>query len=162
MSRPQTFEICSWRFGHSGNRLCIERLKGSTMEKWREEERSKIPTAEERKGILNRRSFLEKSSAALALTASLGLAQQTRNGNGDSHTGNNETQPGPVNKTIDALEPDSAFPPTTDAAGHPPFNYPFNYAHKRIEAGAWTRQMTVPNLPISRKRARVGMRLISE
>src|SRR6266850_916446 len=135
MSRPKTFEICSWRFGHSGNRLCIERLKGSTMEKWKEEERPKITTAEERKGILNRRSFLEKSSAALALTASLGLAQQTRNGNGDSHTGNNETQPGPVNKTIDALEPDSAFPPTTDAGGQPPFKYPFSYAHKRIEAG---------------------------
>src|SRR5258708_34424407 len=130
------------------------------MERWKEEERPRITTAEERRGILNRRSFLEKGSVALALTAGLGLAQQT--GNGDSHTGNNETQPGPVNKTIDALEPDSAFPPTTDAAGHPPFNYPFNYAHKRIEAGAWTRQMTVPNLPISRKRARVGMRLISE
>src|SRR6266478_6299420 len=141
MSRVKTFEICSWRFGHSGNRLCIERLKGSTMEKWKEEERPKITTAEERRGILNRRSFLEKGSVALALTASLGLAQQTRNGNGDSHTGNNETQPGPVNKNIDALEPDSAFPPTTDAGG-------------------WTRQVTVRELPISKKVAGVEMRLI--
>src|SRR5260370_19327799 len=105
------------------------------MEKWREEERSKITTAEERKGILNRRSFLEKSSAALALTASLGLAQQTRNGNGDSHTGNNETQPGPVNKTIDALEPNSAFPPTTHAGLQTPFNDPFGYTQNRIETG---------------------------
>ena len=130
------------------------------MEKWKEEERPKITTAEERRGILNRRSFLEKGSVALALTASLGLAQQTRNGNGDSHTGNNETQPGPVNKTIDALEPDSAFPPTTDAGGQPPFKYPFSYAHKRIEAGGWTRQVTVRELPISKKVAGVEMRLI--
>src|SRR5258705_4525300 len=130
------------------------------MEKWREEERSKIPTAEERKGILNRRSFLEKSSAALALTASLGLAQQTRNGNGDSHTGNNETQPGPVNKTIDPLEPDSAFPPTTDAGGQPPFKYPFSYAHKRIEAGGWAHHATDRERPISKQLPRLRIRLL--
>src|SRR6267154_6012793 len=146
------------RFACSGNRLCIGGLKGSTMERWKEEERPRITTAEERRGILNRRSFLEKGSVALALTAGLGLAQQT--GNGNSHTGNNETQPGPVNKTIDALEPDSAFPPTTDAGGQPPFKYPFSYAHKRIEAGGWTRQVTVRELPISKKVAGVEMRLI--
>src|SRR6266853_1929521 len=71
------------RFACSGKRLCIERLKGSTMERWKEEERPRITTAEERRGILNRRSFLEKGSVALALTAGLGLAQQT--GNVNSH-----------------------------------------------------------------------------
>src|SRR5258707_12465277 len=130
------------------------------MERWKEEKRPRITTAEERRAIRNRRSFLEKGSVALALTAGIGLAQQTGNGNGDSHTGNNETQPGPVNKTIDALEPDSAFPPTTDAGGQPPFKYPFSYAHKRIEAGGWTRQGTVRELPISKKVAGGEMRLI--
>src|SRR5712671_7346143 len=158
--RTKMFGSSLLRFACSGNRLCIERLKGSTMERWKEEERPRITTAEERRGILNRRSFLEKGSVALALTAGIGLAQQTGNGNGDSHTGNNETQPGPVNKTIDALEPDSAFPPTTDAGGQPPFKYPFSYAHKRIEAGGWTRQVTVRELPISKKVAGVEMRLI--
>jgi oxalate decarboxylase len=130
------------------------------VEKWEEEERPNVSTAEERRGIVNRRSFLEKGSVALALTAGLAWAQQTGNGNGDSHTEDNETQPGPVNKTIDALEPDSTFPPTTDAGGQPPFKYPFSHAHKRIEAGGWTRQVTVRELPISKKVAGVEMRLI--
>jgi len=34
------------------------------MERWKEEERPRITTAEERRGILNRRSFLEKGSVA--------------------------------------------------------------------------------------------------
>ena len=87
---------------------------------------------------LSRRSFLGKGSAALALTATLPMlvaAQQTRDMSGDNHTGINERQPGPINKTLDASEPDSVFPPETDAGGQPPFKYPFSYAHKRIEAG---------------------------
>ncbi|HKT90323.1 MAG TPA: cupin domain-containing protein [Candidatus Sulfotelmatobacter sp.] len=113
---------------------------------------------------LSRRNFLERASTALALTASapiLASAQQTRDQSGDNHKGQNETQPGPVNRTLDQSEPDSAFPPTTDAGGQPPFKYPFSYAHKRIEAGGWTRQVTVRELPISKKVAGVEMRLIS-
>ena len=112
---------------------------------------------------LSRRSFLEKGSAVLAAGASLPMlaaAQQTRDMSGDTHTGVNETQPGPINKTLDSSEPDSVYPPGTDAGGQPPFKYPFSYAHKRIEAGGWTRQVTVRDLPISKKMAGVEMRLI--
>jgi len=104
----------------------------------------------------SRRRFLERGSAALAVTASLPLiaaAQQTRDMSGDAHTGVNETQPGPINKTLDSSEPDSVFPPETDSGGQPPFKY-------RIEAGGWTRQVTVRDLPISKKMAGVEMRLI--
>jgi oxalate decarboxylase len=112
---------------------------------------------------LSRRSFLERGSVALALTAGLPViaaAQQTRDMSRDTHAGVNETQPGPINKTLDSSEPDSVFPPETDSGGQPPFKYPFSYAHKRVEAGGWTRQVTVRDLPISKKMAGVEMRLI--
>jgi oxalate decarboxylase len=111
----------------------------------------------------SRRNFLERSSAALAVAASLPIlasAQQARDMSGDTHQGVNETQPGTANKGLDASEPDSGFPPTTDAGGQPPFKYPFSYAHKRIEEGGWTRQVTARDLAISKKVAGVEMRLI--
>ncbi|MGB6686761.1 MAG: cupin domain-containing protein [Terracidiphilus sp.] len=113
--------------------------------------------------ILSRRRFLGASSAAVALAAGLplaGAAQQTPDKSGDSHTGQNETQPGPKNPVLDQAEPDSVYPPETDAGGQPPFKYPFSFAHKRIEAGGWTRQVTVRDFPISKKMAGVEMRLI--
>ncbi|RRA49163.1 cupin domain-containing protein [Acidipila sp. EB88] len=113
---------------------------------------------------LSRRRFLERSSALLAAAASLPLvaaAQQSADKNGDTHTGVNERQPGPDTKALDAMEMDSAYPPMTDSGGQPPFKYPFSFAHKRIEEGGWTRQVTVRDLPISKKMAGVEMRLVS-
>ena len=113
---------------------------------------------------LSRRKFLEKTSAVLAATAALPIAaaaQQTLDQSKDNHTGANEQQIGPQNKVLDQSEPDEVFPPESDAGGQPPFKYPFSYAHKRIEAGGWTRQVTVRDLPVSKKMAGVEMRLIS-
>jgi oxalate decarboxylase len=114
---------------------------------------------------LSRRSFLGKGSTALAVAATLPIVasaqQQVKDMSGDNHQGKNETQPGPINKTNDAMNPDSVWPPETDAGGQPPFKYSFSLAHKRVEAGGWTRQVTVRDLPISKKVAGVEMRLIS-
>lgn len=112
---------------------------------------------------LTRRRFLGASSAAVAIAAGLPMAaaaQQTPEKNGDKHPGANETQPGPKNAALDQSEPDSVFPPETDAGGQPPFKYPFSFSHKRIEAGGWTRQVTVRDFPLSRKMAGVEMRLV--
>jgi oxalate decarboxylase len=112
---------------------------------------------------ISRRSFLEKGSAALAAIASLPVfaaGQQTGDVGGDKHTAVNETQPGPKNKALDAMDPDSVFPPGTDEGGQPPFKYPFSFSRKRIEEGGWTRQVTVRDLAISKKVAGVEMRLI--
>ena len=128
------------------------------------ERRSGEAISESTNDALSRRSFLGRGSAALAFTAGLpiiGAAQQVKDMSGDTHTGHNESQPGPINKALDAMNPDSAFPPETDSGGQPPFKYPFSYAHKRIEAGGWTRQVTVRDLPISKKVAGVEMRLTS-
>jgi oxalate decarboxylase len=113
---------------------------------------------------VSRRSFLGKSSAALVAAASLPIvaaAQQTKDLSGDSHTGVNEQELGPKNPGLEAQEPDSMYPPTTDAGGQPPFKYPMGFARKRIEAGGWTRQVTIRDFPLSKKMAGVEMRLIS-
>jgi len=111
-----------------------------------------------------RRSFLGKTSAALAAAVSLPIlsaAQQTKDLSGDTHTGINEQELGPQNPGLEAQEPDSVFPPTSDAGGQPPFKYPFGLSHRRIESGGWTRQVTVRDFPLSKKMAGVEMRLIS-
>jgi oxalate decarboxylase len=112
---------------------------------------------------VSRRSFLGKTSAALVAAASLPImaaAQQTPDKSGDTHTGINEQYLGPRNKPLDDAEPDSVYPPTTDAGGQPPFKYPFSFGHKRIEDAGWTRQVTVRDFPLSKKMAGVEMRLI--
>ncbi|HWZ51226.1 MAG TPA: cupin domain-containing protein [Granulicella sp.] len=112
---------------------------------------------------VSRRAFLGKTSAALVAAASLPIvaaAQQTKDLSGDSHTGINERELGPKNPTAEAMEPDSMYPPVTDAGGQPPFKYPFAMAHKRIEDGGWTRQVTVRDFPLSKKMAGVEMRLV--
>jgi len=113
---------------------------------------------------VSRRSFLGKTSAALVAAAGLPIlaaAQQTRDLSGDKHTGVNEQELGPRNPGLEAQEPDSGYPPVSDAGGQPPFKYPFAMAHKRIESGGWTRQVTVRDFPLSKKMAGVEMRLIS-
>ena len=113
---------------------------------------------------LSRRSFLGKTSAALAAAAALpraAAAQQADDSGAGAHTAENETQPGPKNPALDASQPDSVWPPETDAGGQPPFKYPFSFSHKRIESGGWTRQVTVRDLPVSKGMAGVEMRLIA-
>ena len=87
---------------------------------------------------ISRRSFLGKTSAALAAAASLPIlaaAQQTKDMSKDTHTGVNEQELGPKNPGLEAQEPDSVFPPVSDAGGQPPFKYPFALSHRRIESG---------------------------
>ena len=116
------------------------------------------------KESLSRRNFIGKGSVALAAVASLPMiaaAQKTTDLSHDPHTGINEQELGPKNPGLEEMEPDSMYPPTTDAGGQPPFKYPFALAHKRIEQGGWTRQVTVRDFPLSKKMAGVEMRLIS-
>ena len=116
---------------------------------------------------LSRRKFIETGSAVFVAAAGLQAAQGQQAAAGkttstDNHTGKNETQPGPPGNVPIAQEnPDSEWPPEADSGGQPPFKYPFSMAHKRVEAGGWTRQVTVRDLPISKTMAGVEMRLIS-
>jgi len=116
------------------------------------------------KSLTRRRSFRGKSSAAPEPPASLpnlAMARQTGDLSRETQAGANEKELGPQNAGLEAQEPDSIYPPETDAGGQPPFKYPFAMSHRRIESGGWTRQVTVRDFPLSKKMAGVEMRLIS-
>jgi oxalate decarboxylase len=108
----------------------------------------------------SRRDVFGISSAALvtatALTSGEALtgAQQSA-----KHDKPNESDPGPQNMPLAAENPDSEWSPSTDHGTIKPFKYSFALAHKRIESGGWTRQVTARELPISKTMAGVEMRL---
>jgi oxalate decarboxylase len=109
----------------------------------------------------SRRAFIGTGSAAIAAAAGIesAAAQEAKPIRSQSHTLPNETQPGPNNSPLDDENPNSVWAPATDAGGQPPFKYSFSLSHKRLEEGGWTRQVTVRDLPISKKMAGVQMRL---
>src|SRR5580692_7702338 len=118
--------------------------------------------SDEQQKPLSRRKFIGGSSAALIAVAGLKVAsaQETKPRSADHHLPN-ESDPGVKNDPLDAENPDSVWSPATDAGGQPPFKYSFSLSHKRQEEGGWTRQVTVRDLPISKKMAGVQMRLIT-
>ena len=113
----------------------------------------------------SRRSFLQKTATALAATAAMtpgkAAAQQPQKGvpRSADHQLSNEQQVGPNNTVNDGLNPDSVWAPETDNGTMLPFKYSFDLSHKEIDSGGWTRQVTVRDLPISKKMAGVEMRL---
>src|SRR5580658_599336 len=112
---------------------------------------SRVPT---------RRRFLGVSGAALAAAAMVPLAQAQQVRSKD-HNQPNEEQPGENNSPLDAENPSSVWPPETDNGTVEPFKYSFALAHKRVESGGWTRQVTSRELSVSKQLAGVEMRLIA-
>jgi oxalate decarboxylase len=112
---------------------------------------------------VSRRKFLEAGSAVLVAAAGMQVAQgqeKTPIRSADHHLPD-ESQPVRPNEALDKENPSSVWSPATDAGGQPPFKYSFSLSHKRQEGGGWTRQVTVRDLPISKKMAGVQMRLIT-
>ena len=119
------------------------------------------------KHLTTRRRFLSGAGAALAAagvipvldTAAADAQAQQPPLRSPAHTLPNEQQPGPNNLANDQLNPDSVWSPPTDNGTVPPFKYSFDLAHKEIDSGGWTRQVTVRELPVSKTMAGVEMRL---
>src|ERR1700722_12501338 len=110
---------------------------------------------------LSRRRFLEAGSAMLVAATGMQVAQgQEKQIRSADHHLPNESQPVQNNDPLDKENPSSVWAPPTDSGGQPPFKYSFSLSHKRQEEGGWTRQVTVRDLPISKKMAGVQMRLI--
>jgi oxalate decarboxylase len=109
----------------------------------------------------SRRGFLGMGSAALAaagLLSSVDAAGQQQ----QSYPAKNDrsySSPVTTNPSLDAQNPDSNLPPATDAGGVQTFKYPFAIAHKRLQEGGWSREVTVRELAISKTIAGVDMRL---
>src|SRR5271155_5048962 len=113
------------------------------------------------KDALTRRGFLGVGSAALAAAGMLAgekLAAQEQ-APYQQKSNRSTSDPGPTNPSIDAANPDSNNPPPTDAGGVQTFKYPFSFAHKRLQEGGWSREVTQRELAISKTLAGVDMRL---
>src|SRR3984885_8424388 len=111
---------------------------------------------------LSRRSFLGAAASAISAGAVLAAPfafAQSRSNIATGEQNNSASNPGPVNPTIAAQQPDSETPPPTDHGDVNPFWYSFDLAHRRIQDGGWTRQVTEKDLPSSRDLAGVNMRL---
>jgi oxalate decarboxylase len=108
---------------------------------------------------VTRREFVGLSTTALAAAGMLSKAkgQDAESSQANDHNAPNETAPGAKNEPLDKENPSSVWPPDTDSGTVPPFKYSFSLAHKRIERGGWTRQVTARELPISKTIAGVEM-----
>jgi oxalate decarboxylase len=124
-----------------------------------------------RSSATTRRRFLSATGAAIAAVTAAPMLQAQQGGqqpmtqgaqpaphSADHHLPN-EQQPGPNDTVLDGQNPDSVWPPTTDNGNVMPFKYSFGLAHKEIDSGGWTRQVTVRDLPVSKTMAGVEMRL---
>jgi oxalate decarboxylase len=117
---------------------------------------------EVQKDALSRRGFLGVSSAALAAASVLsadGVLAQQQKAAPNSVSEKSRSDPGPANSVLDAANPDSFNPVSTDAGGVQTFKYPFAFAHKRLQEGGWSREVTVRELAVSKSLAGVDMRL---
>src|ERR1700691_3799951 len=116
---------------------------------------------ETEKDALTRRGFLGMGSAALAAAGMLAGEKLTAQEQAPYQQKSNRSSsdPGPTNPALDAANPDSNSPPITDAGGVQTFKYPFSLAHKRMQEGGWSREVTQRELSISKTMAGVDMRL---
>ncbi len=95
----------------------------------------------------NRRNFL--AAAPATLTAVAIASAQDRSA----------SDIGPENKLMKDASPNVFQPPPTDHGEAPGFWNSFSVAHRRIQDGGWSRQVTVEEFPISKDIAGVNMRL---
>src|SRR6204780_2590197 len=111
----------------------------------------------------SRRSFLGMSSVALATAALAGLTAhaQDKASTQKAEHDHSSSDPGPENKPLLDLNPNSNTPPPTDHGDLVPIWYSFDLVKKRVEEGGWTHEVTQRVLPSSEAIAGVQMRLTS-
>ncbi len=109
----------------------------------------------------NRRTFLTSGSATLitaALATSSMQAQDIQKAIKAQHD-QSASDPGPENRALRDSNPNVFLPPPTDHGEVRTFWSSFSSAHRRIQEGGWSRQVTVEDFPISKDIAGVNMRL---
>jgi oxalate decarboxylase len=112
-------------------------------------------------GGVSRRMFMGVGSAALATVAISGLTAnaQQREDIAKAENDHSSSDPGPANKLLLGINPNTNTPPPTDHGDIGPIWYSFDLARKRVEEGGWTHQVTQRELPPSKDIAGVNMRL---
>jgi oxalate decarboxylase len=122
-------------------------------------EKEQQPNVENKQ--LNRRGFLGAGAAAIAGAAFLS-ASATAQSRSEIHAGKADhsvSKMSGANEDIARAAADSENPPETDRGDVPSFWYSFDIAHRRIQEGGWTSQVTQRDLPVSKEVAGVKMRL---
>jgi oxalate decarboxylase len=112
---------------------------------------------------MDRRSFIGTGSAALVTAAfafSQARGQSLATVTGGEHD-ISASDAGPENLPLKDESPNTFLPPVTDHGEPPTFWSSFSVAHRRVEEGGWSRQVTVADFPISTEIAGVNMRLIA-
>ena len=107
--------------------------------------------------MATRREFLG-GGAAVAMTTTAGLGQTAAN-TAAAEKDPSASDPGQQNVALVALNPNSNMPPPTDHGTVEPVWYSFDLAHRRVQGGGWTHQVTERELPSSKEVAGVNMRL---
>lgn len=112
------------------------------------------------KSSTERRSFLSRGSALLAaaFTTLTAKGQDIEKIKAAEH-GKSASNPGPENGPLRDVSPNAFVPPPTDHGEVQTFWSTFSAAHRRIQEGGWSRQVTVQDFPISKDIAGVNMRL---
>ena len=110
---------------------------------------------------LDRRRFIAAGSSALVISA---LALSRASGQDiekvtEAQHDKSDSDPGPENAGLRDISPNGFLPPPTDHGEAPEFWNSFSVAHRRVQPGGWTRQVTVEDFPISKDIAGVNMRL---
>ncbi len=108
----------------------------------------------------SRRDFLGRSSGIVLAAALTGAshgqdAQKSRQAERDKSA----SDAGPENELLKQANPNTFLPPATDHGEVPSFWTSFSTSHRRIQAGGWSRQVTVADFPLSKDIAGVNMRL---
>jgi len=111
----------------------------------------------------DRRRFLGKSSAVVLSAALAGRmeakAPQDVQKIDQAQHDKSATDVGPENQALKDSNPNTFMPPATDHGEVQTFWSSFSSAHRRIQQGGWSRQVTVEDFPISKDIAAVNMRL---
>ncbi len=96
--------------------------------------------------------------AGLALTEAGGQEPMDANNARQDRSASNV---GPENELLRQANPNVFVPPATDHGETPSFWNSFSTAHRRIQEGGWSRQVTVADFPLSKAIAGVNMRLVA-
>ncbi len=122
---------------------------------------SQGPSSKPEMSGLDRRKFIGAGSSALLLSA-LALSQARGQEIGkvlEAQHNKSMTDPGPENAALRDISQNGFLPPPTDHGEAPEFWNSFSIAHRRVQPGGWTRQVTLEDFPISKDIAGVNMRL---
>ncbi len=117
------------------------------------------PEAGDWKGVDRRRLLTGSAAFAAVMLTAGGASGQGMEKVDQAKQDKSVTDPGPENRSIRDANPNTFLPPDTDHGEVQTFWNSFSVAHRRIQEGGWSRQVTVADFPICKDIAGVNMRL---